>query len=86
MIARAVLALSLLPALGASLSAQTRPNIPPSELPGRERERFYDAFPQPQAVGPAVVPKRPAAKSTSKPTAKPICRNGQRVTRNRKCR
>ena len=55
MSAPAILIAALL-LLGCSLSvAAPRPNIPSSELPGRERERFIDPFPQPRSVEPLIV-------------------------------
>jgi hypothetical protein len=46
---RALAPLALLLTLLASLpaAAQSRPQIPNSELPGRERDRFFDRFRQP---------------------------------------
>ena len=56
--------------MGCSLcDAAPRPNIPSSELPGRERERFIDPFPQPRGDGPVIVMPKQAT-----PRAKRSCR------------
>jgi hypothetical protein len=65
--APAVLASAVLLLFGASLAA-AQPAIPPSAMPGRERERFTDSpverfmKPGPQATPPAVDTARPARK------------------------
>jgi hypothetical protein len=66
--ARAILATALLLMSGTLCLAAPRPNIPSSELPGRERERFIDRFPPPSGAAPAIVIPQQAA-----PRAKRSC-------------
>jgi hypothetical protein len=64
-------------------AAQAAPNIPPSEMPGRERQRFHetpiDRFTQPQTQPRDVTPQwRCHQRSTSK-------HSKRRSNRNRDC-
>jgi hypothetical protein len=65
--ARAILALALM--LSGTPLAAAQPNIPSSEMPGRERERFIDPFPQHQRVDPVI-----AAPKQARPRAQRNCR------------
>jgi hypothetical protein len=56
--------------------AQPRPQIPSNELPGHERERFIDPFPQPPRSEPLMVTPKQA-----KPGPKRRCRDGRRSKR-----
>ncbi len=48
--AAAALTLLLAIVLAVPAAAQSRPQIPNSELPGRERDRFFDRFPKPDSL------------------------------------
>ena len=64
MSARAILTAALLLSGCMLCAAAPRPNIPSSELPGRERERFIDPFPQPRNANQVIViPKQKAPRS-----------------------
>ena len=70
MSARAISIAALL-LLGCSLSvAAPRPNIPSSELPGRERERFIDPFPQLRSAEPVIAIPKPATPRTKRSCGK----------------
>jgi hypothetical protein len=78
---RALAPLALLLMLTVSLpaSAQSRPQIPNSELPGRERDRFFDRFRQPDDLrnDPGIV------RGDQVPAAKQRCRRDRSKRRGR---
>ncbi len=64
---RALAPLALLFILSSLPLAEAAPQIPSSAMPGRERERFIDPFPQRERAGPVVtVPNeaRPSKRRT----------------------
>ncbi len=77
MSARATL-LALLLVCGASASLPApRPDIPPNQLPGHERERFIDPFPPPPRSEPVIVlPKKAKPRRTC---------HDRRSSKRRKC-
>jgi len=71
---RTISALALL--LGAALAAQAQPSIPPSEMPGRERDRFIEKpveqFMKPGPyVAPPVVKTEPQVRPKRKKHKRP---------------
>jgi len=46
--------------------AGPRPNIPPNELPGHERDRFIDPFPQLRRADPVITPQQAAPRAKRK--------------------
>lgn len=58
MSARAMLLAALLLAGGSRLVAAPLPQIPANELPGHERDRFIERFPQPPRAEPVIVVPR----------------------------
>ena len=70
MFARSLAALLMFLVAFAAAEAQTRPRpqIPSSELPGRERDRFIDKFPEPRATKKplAVMPDTSELKARPK--------------------